>query len=576
MPVHNDEIAAAFDEIADLLSLSGENQFRIRAYRRAARTVRTLPGELAAQIATGFDPDRLPGIGTDLAGKIREFVATGRCRSLEGLRRSVPQGLRDLLALPDVGPQRARALYEALGIRSLADLREALAHQRIRRVPHFGVRLEERLRKSLETVGERSHRVAWSVADGYARSLRRYLAAIPGVAQVEVAGSYRRGRETVGDLDLVVAAPAGVDVDRRLRDYDEVASVLASGRTRSSVVLRSGLQVDVRVVPTASFGAALYYSTGSKAHNIRLRTLAVAQGLKVNEYGVYRGRTRIAGETEESVLAAVGLPYIEPELREDRGEFDAAAAGRLPALVTFAQLRGDLHAHTRATDGTASLEDMVQAARRAGLRYLAITDHSKYLGAVHGLDATGLSRQIDQIDALNERTRGIRVLKGVEVDILEDGSLALPDAVLGRLDLVVGAVHSQFALPRKKQTERLLRALDRPYFSVLAHPAARLIDQRAPIDCDWGRVFRRAAERPCWLELNGQPARLDLDDVLAREAAASGALISIASDAHRIEDFAFLEGGVRQARRAWLTGSAIANTRPLGELRRLLRRTFLK
>ena len=576
MPVHNDEIAAAFDEIADLLSLSGENQFRIRAYRRAAQTVRALPGELATRIASGFDPDQLPGIGADLAAKIREFVATGRCRALEELRRSIPRGLRELLALPDVGPQRARALYESLGIHGLADLQEALARHRISRVPHFGARLEERLRKSLESLGERSHRVLWSVADGYAQALRRWLAAIPGVAQVEVAGSYRRGRETVGDLDLVVAAPPGVDVDRALRGYDEVASVLASGRTRSSVVLRSGLQVDVRVVPPASYGAALYYSTGSKAHNIHLRTLAVAKGLKVNEYGVYRGRTRIAGETEESVLAAVGLPYIEPELREDRGEFDAAAAGRLPTLVTRAQLRGDLHSHTRATDGMASLEEMVAAARQAGLRYLAITDHSKFLGAVHGLDATGLSRQIDEIDSLNERIRGIRVLKGVEVDVLEDGSLALPDAVLAKLDLVVGAVHSQFDLPRKRQTERLLRALDHPYLSVLAHPTARLIDQRPPIDCDWGRVFRRAAERPCWMELNAQPARLDLDDVLAREAAASGVLLSIASDAHRVEDFALLEGGVRQARRAWLSASAIANTRPLGELRRLLRGTFLK
>ncbi len=576
MPVHNDEIAAAFDEIADLLSLSGENQFRIRAYRRAAQTVRALPGELAARIASGFDPDSLPGIGADLAGKIREFVATGRCKTLAELRRSVPQGLRELLALPDIGPQRARALYEALGIHSLADLRESLDHHRIRRVPHFGTRLEERLRKSLEALGERSHRVLWNAADGYAQGLRRFLAAIPGVAQVEVAGSYRRGRETVGDLDLVVAAPAGVDVDRALRSYDEVASVLASGRTRSSVVLRSGLQVDVRVVPPASFGAALYYFTGSKAHNIRLRTIAVARGLKVNEYGVYRGRSRIAGETEESVLAAVGLPYIAPELREDRGEFDAAAAGRLPDLVTREQLRGDLHTHTRATDGMASLEEMVGAARRAGLRYLAITDHSKYLGAVHGLDATALSRQIDQIDALNARTRGITVLKGVEVDVLEDGSLALPDPALARLDLVVAAVHSQFGLPRRKQTERLLRALDRPYLSVLAHPTARLLDQRPPIDCDWSQVFRRAAERPCLLELNAQPARLDLDDVLAREAAASGVPISIASDAHRVEDFAFLDAGVRQARRAWLSAAAIANTRPVGELRRLLRRTFLK
>lgn len=576
MPVHNDEIAAAFDEIADLLSLSGENQFRIRAYRRAAQTVRALPDELGSRIAAGFDPDRLPGIGADLAGKIREFVSTRRCDTLEELRRAVPKGLRELLALPDIGPQRARALHEALGIQGLADLRASLDQHRIRRVPHFGARLEERLRKSLEALGERSHRILWSVADAYARDLQRFLAAIPGVAQVEVAGSYRRGRETVGDLDLVVAAPASVAVDRALRSYDEVASVLASGRTRSSVVLRSGLQVDVRVVPPASFGAALYYFTGSKSHNIHLRTIANAHGLKVNEYGVYRGRSRIAGETEESIFAAVGLPYIAPELREDRGEFDAAAAGRLPDLVMRRQLRGDLHAHTRATDGTASVEEMADAARRAGLDYLGITDHSKYLGAVHGLDATGLSRQVDQIDALNARIRGIRVLKGIEVDVLEDGSLALPDAALARLDLVVGAVHAQFGLPRRKQTERLLRALDRPYLSVLAHPTARLIDQRAPIDCDWSLVFRRAAERPCLLELNAQPARLDLDDVLAREAVASGAQISIASDAHRVEDFAFLEGGVRQARRAWLTATAVANTRAFSELRRLLRRTFLK
>ncbi|HUY83874.1 MAG TPA: PHP domain-containing protein, partial [Steroidobacteraceae bacterium] len=320
---------------------------------------------------------------------------------------------------------------------------------------------------------------------------------------------------------------------------------------------------------------ALYYSTGSKAHNVRLRTIAAARGLKINEYGVFRGRSRVAGETEESVLAAVGLPYIAPELREDRGEFAAAAAGHLPDLISMQQLRGDLHAHTDATDGTASLAQMADAARRAGLRYLAITDHSKHIGAVHGLTAGSLSRQIDQIDAFNATARGITVLKGIEVDILEDGSLALPDRILARLDLVVGAVHGHFTLSRKQQTERLLRALERPFLSVLAHPTTRLLEQRGPIDCDWTEVFRHAAQRPCLIELNAQPSRLDLDDLLVREAAASGILVSIASDAHGVRDFALLEGGVRQARRGWLSAAAVANTRSLGALRAILKKTFL-
>jgi len=575
MPVHNEEIAAAFDEIADLLSLRGENPFRIRAYRQAARIVRGQPGELADKIAQGFDPDSLPGIGEDLAGKIRELAATGRCRMLEALRRSVPAGLRELLALPGIGPRRARALYEALDVRGLDGLRDALDRHRVRDVPRFGPKLEERLGKALAALAQHGKRVLASVAAPVARGLCDYLAALPGVTRVEVAGSYRRGRETVGDLDVVVCAPPGAGVDAALAKFDETATTLASGPTRSTVVLRNGMQVDVRVVPKESFGAALYYFTGSKAHNIRLRGIALSRGLKINEYGVFRGRKRIAGESERSVLAAVGLPYIPPELREDRGEFEAALAGRLPTLVQRAQLRGDLHVHTIKTDGTASLEEMADAALRAGLEYMAITDHSKYLGAVHGLDAASVGRQIDEIDAFNAGEHRLKVLKGIEVDILEDGTLALPDKVLQRLDIVVAAVHGQFALPRRKQTGRLLRALDHPYVSILAHPTARLLEERAAIDCDWSKIFRRASERPCYLELNAQPSRLDLDDVLVREAAANGALISIASDAHGVHDFAYLEGGALQARRGWLTAAQVLNARPLRELRGLLRRTRL-
>lgn len=575
MPVHNEEIAAAFDEIADLLSLSGENPFRIRAYRRAARSVRGQPGELAQKIAQGFDPDSLPGVGADLAGKMRELAGTGRCRMLERLRRSTPAGLRELLSLPGIGPQRARALYQALDIRGLAGLRDALEHRRVRSVPRFGPKLEERLRAALAARAQHGKRVYASVAAPVARALCDYLAAVPLVTRVEVAGSYRRGRDTVGDLDIVVCAPPGAGVDAALVKFDETATTLASGPTRSSVVLRSGLQVDVRVVPEESFGAALYYFTGSKAHNIRLRGIALSRGLKINEYGVFRGRKRIAGDSERSVLEAVGLPYIAPELREDRGEFEAALAGRLPALVDRAQLRGDLHVHTHRTDGTASLEEMADAAARVGLEYIAITDHSKYLGAVHGLDAAAVARQIDEIDAFNAGKRRLKVLKGIEVDILEDGTLALPDRVLKQLDVVVAAVHGQFTLPRTRQTNRLLRALDHPHISIIAHPTARLLEERAGIDCDWSKILRRASERPCYLELNAQPSRLDLDDVLVREAAASGALISIASDAHAIHDFAYLEAGVRQGRRGWLTPAQVLNTRPLREVRALLRRTSL-
>ncbi|MDE2304135.1 MAG: DNA polymerase/3'-5' exonuclease PolX [Gammaproteobacteria bacterium] len=576
MPIHNEDIAAAFDEFADLLALSGENQFRIRAYRHAAEVLRSLSEPLSRRIAGGFDPDTLPGVGADLAGKIRELATTGRCAALERLRATVPPGLRELLFLPDVGPQRARALHEALDIRSLEDLRVAIEQHRVRKVPRFGVKLENRLAESLATLAQRGKRFHWSVADRYARALERHLASLPGVLQVAIAGSYRRGRETVGDLDVVVAAQPGTDVDSALRQYEETKATLVSGPTRSSVVLRNGLQVDLRVVPAASFGAALYYFTGSKDHNIRLRTQAAALGLKINEYGVFRGSECIGGSTEGSVLATLGLPYIEPELREDRGEFEAAVAGRLPRLIAGVDLRGDLHAHTSATDGTATLAGMARAARAAQLRYLAITDHSRYLGAVHGLDAAALAAQIGQIDAFNASARGITLLKGVEVDILEDGSLALPDEILGRLDLVVGAVHSHFTLSRRRQTERLLRALDHGYLSILAHPSARLIDQREPIDCDWPTVFRAAAERPCFLEINAQPSRLDLNDLMAREAASAGVRFCIASDAHGVGDFELLAGGVRQARRAWLEASQVINTQPLAQLRRTLRRTFLK
>ncbi len=573
--IHNEDIAVAFEEMADLLALSGDNPFRIRAYRRAAQLVRSLPQELEPRISHGFDPDALPGIGADLSAKIRELIDTGRCQALERLRRSVPAGLRELLKLPGIGPQRARTLFDALKIHSLKDLQHALETQQVRHVPGFGVKSEASLHKALAQAGQHSRRLPWYVARQYAIAIRHYLAALPGVTRVELAGSFRRGRETVGDLDIVMCADVDLDLHAALRSYGETASTLVAGPTRCSIVLRSGLQVDVRLVPAASFGAALYYLTGSKAHNIHVRRIAMSQGLKVNEYGVFRGKARIAGDSEASVFASVGLPFIAPELREDRGEIEAALVDNLPVLIERDQLRGDLHVHTRNTDGTAALADMAAAAHRAGLQYIAITDHAKHIGIVHGLDASALARQIDEIDAFNADQTGCTILKGIEVDILQDGSLALPDSVLQRLDVVVAAVHDHFGLSRRRQTGRLLRALDHRSVSILAHPSTRLIEERPGIDCDWHQVLQRAAQRPCYMELNAQPARLDLDDIMVREAAELGVLISIASDAHGTDDFPHLELGVLQARRGWLSAAQVLNTRGTREVRRLLRSTFL-
>jgi DNA polymerase (family 10) len=391
---------------------------------------------------------------------------------------------------------------------------------------------------------------------------------------VTTAGSFRRGRDTVGDLDVLVCSRSNVELGRLLTKFDQTEELLAGGATSARARLRGGLQLDVRRVAPESCGAALVYFTGSKAHNVRIRTQARSLGLRINEYGVFRGRKRIAGETEESVYAALGLPWIPPELREDEGEIEAARQHRLPVLLERADLRGDLHVHTLASDGRASVAQMAKAAQKAGLKYLAIADHGRHLGIVHGLDAQDLARQIEQIERYNSSGPAVTLLKAAEVDILDDGSLCLPDAILGRLDLVIAAVHTGLGKTARQQTSRLLRALDNRYVSILAHPTGRLMPDRPPIQADWATIFRRAAQRPCYLEINAQPARLDLDDTLARAAAKSGALLSVASDAHDVRELALLGGGVMQARRAWITRERVINTRGLEELRPLLRATM--
>jgi DNA polymerase (family 10) len=389
---------------------------------------------------------------------------------------------------------------------------------------------------------------------------------------VTVAGSYRRRRETVGDLDILVTAAKGAPVIARFVGYEDVAEVISRGTTRSTVVLRNGLQVDLRVVPKVSYGAALHYFTGSKAHNIAVRRMGVARGLKINEYGVSKGEKRIAGRSEKEVYAEVGLPYIEPELRENQGEIEAALKKRLPRLVSLEDIRGDLHTHSTASDGHASIEAMAMAAQARGHAYFAVSDHSRRVTIAHGLDARRLARQIGQIDWLNDELKGIRVLKSSEVDILEDGTLDLPDAILAQLDLTVCAVHSKFDLPRDRQTERIIQAMDNPNFNILAHPTGRLLGQRPAYDVDMERLMQAAKERNCILEVNAQPERLDLTDTHCRLAKEIGVKVAISTDAHSTRDLDLLRFGIAQARRGWLEPDDVINTRPWPEVAALLRR----
>ncbi len=567
MPKTNADLAAAFEQIADLLDLQQANPFRIRAYRNAARVVGELKLDLVAQIQEGRPLPRLPGIGPDLAGKIEEFARTGHLNLLDRLRRQIPAGVTDMLKLPGLGPKRVRALYEELHVSNLAQLARAARDGRVRALPGFGARTEARILEAVEAHGSRAQRLKLVAAAQYATALVAWMRKAPGVGEVAAAGSLRRARETVGDLDLLACAPDGGAVCRHLLDYPEVAQVRAAGDTRATVVLNSGVQVDLRVVPQASFGAALMYFTGSKAHNIRLRNLALERGLKLNEYGLFKGRSSVAAATEQEVYDVLGMPWIAPELREDRGEIEAALGNKLPRLIERGDLAGDLHAHSNWSDGTASIEAMARAAKAHGLSYLAISDHSRRLTVAHGLDPVRLAKQCAEVAAVNRRLDGIELLTGVEVDVLDDGSLDLPDAALAPLDVVIAAVHSKFDLSRAAQTRRILAALDHPKVRILAHPLGRLIDRREPYDVDLLAVIRKCKARHVALELNAHPERLDLTDLGCRMARDEGARVVVNSDAHGEHEFDNLDFGIGQARRGWLESKDVINTRPLREVR---------
>ncbi len=573
MLVHNADVAAIFDQIADLLEIRGDNPFRIRAYRNAARIVGEWGTSLQETVKNSGALPRIPGVGKDLDGKIREILETGHCALLDRLKSEFPPHLTDLLEIPGLGPKKVRTFYKNLGIHDVNGLYRALVDHRVAGLPGFGPHSEERLRQSVEARLGKVRRYKLVTAAEYARPILLALKKVTGVREAVIAGSFRRMRDTVGDLDVLVASDNPGPVLTRFVASEGVERVLAQGPTKSSIVLRSGLQVDLRVIPVVSLGAALVYFTGSKAHNIALRTLAQEKGLKINEYGVFRGDTPIAGTTEESVYQALGLSFIPPELREDRGEIQRAAQGPLPPLVRVEDLKGDLHSHTRRTDGKNSLREMAEAAQGKGFEYLAITDHSRRLTMVHGLAPEDLLDQANEIERIRRNVPGLCLLKGIEVDILEDGTLDLPDDALSGLDVVVGAIHSKFGLSRSDQTTRILRAMERPHFNIFAHPTGRLIGAREPYDIDLLRVLRKARERHVAFEVNAHPERLDINEVACKMAKDEGVLLAIDSDAHTTGEFDNLRFGVGQARRGWAEKKDVLNARSLEDVLSFLGKT---
>src|SRR6056297_487992 len=572
MPVHNSEIATIFDNVADLLEIEEANRFRVRAYRNAANTIRDLSRSLQNMLEAGEDLSELPDIGEDLAGKIEEIVRTGRLPLLDEISDEVPEAMVEATRIPGIGPKRARALFEALDLSSVDDLETAARQGRIADVAGFGAKTEAKIREELEKGDITEERIRLDVAEDFAEPLLAWVRGIDGVEKAEIAGSYRRRKETVGDLDILVAGQDGGAIIDRFTEYDEIETVVSQGRTRSTVTLRSGLQVDLRVIPEASWGAALHYFIGSKAHNVAGRRRAQNRGLKLNEYGLFDGKKRIAGTTEEEIYCGIDLPWINPVLRENRGEIEAAEKGELPNLVMQGDIKGDLHAHTSASDGKNSLKEMAQAAKDMGYEYVAITDHSKSQTQAGGLSEDKLREQIDEIGALNDELDGIRLLAACEVDILEDGSLDFPDKLLERLDLVVASVHSKLEMAEDRQTERMIRAMDNPLVSIIGHPTGRRIGERKSCALDMERLLQAAKDRGCVLELNANPVRLDLKDVHCRMAVKKGVGIAISTDAHSTGGLDNMRFGVDQARRGWLSADDIVNTRSWGNLSKMLRR----
>jgi DNA polymerase (family 10) len=600
--MNNRDIATHLDEIADLLEFQNANPFRVRAYRNAARKVNDLPEPLTAIAAdTKRDLTEIEGIGKDLAQKIVELLTTGKIEMLDQLRSEIPGGVLAMVRIPGMGPKKAATLFKELGISSLDELKAACEADRVQALKGFGKKTQEKILVGIDLAARAHERIYWAHADEIVQELLAHMRQLKGIRQMEVAGSYRRGRETIGDIDVLVDADDAVAVMDQLGRFEELATVIGRGDTKMSIRLGRGLQIDLRVVPEKSFGAALQYFTGSKDHNVVLRGMAKDRGLRINEYGVFRAPKPsrksapgsagvletsedadgadytdphsplyVAGRTEAEVYAALDLPWFPPEIREARQEFAWAEAGKLPKLLEVTDLVGDLHMHTTESDGKASLRQMAIAAIERGLKYIAITDHSPRVSMANGLNPDRLRKQWAEIDRLQPELHDFTILKGIECDILEKGGMDLPDEVLAEADWVIASVHYGQQQSREQITDRILGALENPNVDVIAHPTGRLIGRRESYEVDLDAVFAAAAKKGKLMEINANPARLDLDDVAAAAAKRHGIPIVISSDAHSTSGLDVLRYGVLQARRAGLTAQDVANTQPWSKIKRRL------
>lgn len=570
--ISNIEIAEIFTHLAELLEIQGYNAFKIKAYKNAAREIENLGTSIAQMVKKGDDISKLPSIGSQIAEKIIEIVKTGKLSQLEKLQKKYPPHILDLLKVEGIGPKRAKILYDTLHIGSLEDLMQAAKDHKIRELKGFNDKTEEKILDKTMFAKKIGKRFMYSVAEPHANAILDYMQKSKDVLKFLIAGSFRRRKDTVGDLDSVATSKNPKKVIDYFVKYPDIKEIVLHGDTRSTVILKSNIQVDFRCVQEDSYGSALHYFTGSRAHVLAIRKLAKRRGLKINEYGIFKGKERISGSSEKDVYETMGFSYIVPELRENRGELEASQKGELPHLVNQEDMRGDLHMHTTYSDGQNTIEQMAEAAMKLGYEYIAITDHSKHISITHGMDEKRLRAQLDEIDEINERLNGITILKSIEVDILEDGSLAMSNSLLKELDLVVAGVHDRFNLSKKQQTKRVLKAMENPYFTILAHPTGRLINERKPYSLDMGLLFKKTVQRGCFLEINAQPRRLDLNDIYAKIAKDAGVKFSISTDSHNKQSLNYMRYGIYQARRGWVEKKNVINTLPLNQLKEILKR----
>ena len=567
----NTDVAAVLYEIGEILTIK-EDRFRSRAYLFAAQRITSLTEDVKRVKERG-ELDKIPGVGKSIAATIAEVLDTGQSKVLEELRESLPPGVRQLMELDGIGPKNAIRLIDVLKISSIDDLEKAAKEGRIRELKGFGEKKEQNILQSISDFRNMQTRFLLGEVLPVVDEMLKWMRESPAVLKAEVAGSFRRRKETIGDLDLLVASDDPVIASDRFISMPPVERVVSHGATRSAVFLKRHLQVDCRVVPPDAFGAALQYFTGSKDHNVKLRTLGVKMGFKLNEYGLFLrdGDILVASETEEEIYKALGMDWISPELRENRGEIEAAIERKLPKLVKLEEVKGDLHCHSKWSDGTMTIQEVVETARGLGLSYVAITDHSKSLGIAHGLDEARLAEQGKEIDAINKELSDFTVLKGIECDIKADGSMDLSDSSLADLDFVIGSIHSGFKNDEETMTGRMISAMQNEHLDAIAHPTGRIIQKRKSYSLNLERVFEAAASQRVAMEINAFPERLDLDDVSCRQAMEAGAVMSIGTDAHALNQIQFLPLGVSVARRGWLTTKDVANTRTAKEIVNLRR-----